>query len=206
MSILERRLFRALRDDDLASLTSQLSCSFSVNYRFSRFVAAADPFLRAGPPLISVAAFFRSVRCFKYLLTVDADLTLTDGLKRTVAAFGVAGGAFSILHLLDAYNVSFAGTLFTAAERGNFAVFMWIFATQLEDITARNNNRTTLLHAAAKTGNWRLINWLMTNLREFLELSDICEVACTLRERQFGAMDSDESPDEEEDNDDDDSW
>jgi hypothetical protein len=204
MSLLERKLFKALRDDDLGSLTSHMSCSFSVNYRFSRFIARADPILRACPPLISVAAFFKSMKCFKYLLTADADLALTDGLKRTVAAFAVAGGAFSILHLLDAHNVSFAGTLFTAAERGNFAVFMWIFATQPEDITARSSNRTTLLHAAVKTGNNRLINWLMVKIRGFLEVSDVLEIECAVRERRLGGIDSDESSGEEEEEEDED--
>jgi hypothetical protein len=199
MSLLERKLFQALREDDLDSLTSHLSCSFCVNDRFSSLVATGDPILQAGPPLISVAAFFKSMKCFKYLLSVDADLTRTDGLARTVATFAVAGGAFSILHLLDAHNVSFAGTLFTAAERGNFAVFMWIFATQAEDIAARSSNRTTLLHAAAKGGSSRLIHWLTTNIRDFLELSDVWEILHTLRAGQFSGSDSEESSEEEDD-------
>jgi hypothetical protein len=126
-------------------------------------------------------------------------LTLTDQLKRTVATFAVAGGAFSILHLLDAHNVSFAGTLFTAAERGNFAVCMWIFATQSEDITARSSNRATLLHAAAKGGNLRLIYWLLANTRDFLAIGDILEMAFTFRESPLSDKDSEDSSDEEDD-------
>jgi hypothetical protein len=74
---------------------------------------------------------------------------------------------------LDAQDLSFAGTLFTAVGRGNFAGLMSVFATQGEDITARGSNRTTLLHVAAKRSNWRLIDWLMTNIRDFLEVREI---------------------------------
>jgi hypothetical protein len=63
--------------------------------------------------------------------------------------------------------------LFTAVERGNFAGLMSVFATQGEDITARGGNGTTLLHVAAKRSNWRLIDWLMTNIRDFPEVREI---------------------------------
>jgi hypothetical protein len=50
---------------------------------------------------------------------------MTDGAKVGVATFPVSGGDLEMLSLFDAYNVSFAGTLFMTAERVRLRSGLW---------------------------------------------------------------------------------
>ena len=49
------------------------------------------------PSIISVAAFFRSIRCVRMLLSYDIDLDLTDAKHQRLEVFIPAGGCLDIL-------------------------------------------------------------------------------------------------------------
>lgn len=178
----ESALYKALKVDDLETITEHVPLQYSVDYIFTRFFACSVPMLRHGPPLVAVAAYLKAVNCFKYLLANDCRLDVVDSAQTSLASFAVAGGDMGILELLSDHNVSFAGTLFTAAEYGHFDVFMWIFTTQFEDPTQRRKDSTTVLHSAAKSGNWELIKFLLEQIRDVLEIKDIFELTSALKQ------------------------
>ena len=121
-----------------------------------------------------MAAYHCAVKCFKFLLIQDADLSIVDDHNATLADFAVAGGDVHILSLLDERRVSFFGTLVLAAERGNFNAFLWLLATQLEHI-----GRKVFL-AAIKSRNWKLKSFVIQNVECKIEVRELLELKADL--------------------------
>jgi hypothetical protein len=90
-----------------------------------------------------------------------------------VATFAVTGGNLSIPHILDAPDLSFAGTPFPAAAKGDSCAFMRIFATHERKTNEKKADGTMSLRRADRGRNWRL----MTNMREHISPTDMCDVA-----------------------------
>lgn len=178
----ERHLFSALKSDNLDRFQEYVPAFFSPDYQFTRMLACSCPRLHNRPPLLAVAAFYGAIHCFRYLLLQNADISKTDSAGTTVANLAVAGGDIDILNILEDAGASFQGTAFTAAETGNFEVFMWLFATREIDLTERNPDQRTVLHAAASSGNWRLINFLLQNSQDHLHLGDFHDILTLLHE------------------------
>jgi hypothetical protein len=186
----EDPLITAIRSDNLSLFASYVPTFFSIDHKFSPFFVGADPLLRYSPPLVSVTAFYSSIECFRYLLVNGVNLHATDSAKASLAVFAVAGGNLEILALLDAQNISFSGTLFTAAERGNFSTFLWVFVTQLEPLKVRRARDGTLLHAAVKGKNWALFDWLAVALGNWLNVWEAHELRCAIANQTVDADDS----------------
>jgi hypothetical protein len=91
---------------------------------FRFFLGSITSFPQVDRDEAFAVAFDRAVRCFRHLLVQNATLNGTDSAHVIIATFAVAAGDLEILLLLDTSAVSFAGMLFTAAEGGNFSVFM----------------------------------------------------------------------------------
>lgn len=191
----ETALYKALKVDDIETVTEHVPLHYPVDYVFTRFFACSAPILRNGPPLVAVAAYLKAINCFKYLIANNCRLDVADSTQTSLASFAVAGGDMTILEILSDQNVSFEGTLFTAAEYGHFDVFMWIFATQFEDPTQRRKDSTTVLHAAVKSGNWDLIKFLLDQIKDVLEIKDIFEITSALKRHQEEVVSDEEEED-----------
>lgn len=97
----------AIRCDDverLQQLLSQTNTSFNSIIEksiFERFVFINSNDLSKDPILIEYAAFFSSIKCFKFLYQQS------DYLPQSLATFAVAGGNYEIIHLCELGKVQF---------------------------------------------------------------------------------------------------
>jgi hypothetical protein len=191
----ERVALKSLIRDDVAEFSSIVGPFISVDHKISPLPMVSDRrhLLRNSPPLISVAALFQSVQCFRYLFANDADLTARDIHGRTLADFAVEGGNLEILSVLEQTDISFSGTLFTAAERGSYKTFIWLYLSQAADLAARKRDHTTLLHAAAKSGNMDIFHFVSAQIQDRLTVQDLYEAAALLRDSSAGMSSDDEN-------------
>jgi hypothetical protein len=184
MSVRDSAIFRWIKKDDVERLSSCVGSLIGIDHKLSPFAPRGDSILRNEPPLIAVAAFCQAVKCFRYLLANGASLSATDSIKTSLATFAVAGGNMEILSILSEQNVSFEGTLFTAAERGNFQAFMWIGMSDYMDLKQRKSDQTSLLYAAVKGGNSQLISYLIDAMKDCLEVKDIFDAMWELEKKE----------------------
>ena len=194
----ERQVYDLIKADNIEKFQNYVPSVMPANHKFTRLFSCSIACLRNRPPLISVAAFFGAVKIFRYLIMQGVDLGDLDSLGTSVVTFAVAGGNMNILQLLDEHGVSFDGALFTAAEAGNYEVFMWLFSTRQIDLRQRKTDNTTILHAAARSGNWRLIDLLLKLDQDHLGLGDFYDILALLREANRSRSSSDESEEESE--------
>lgn len=96
------------------------------NYRIHPSIFGLPPILQNMPTLIQCAAFYGSVKIFKYLLLNDADISMKDGVSRTLVHFAVAGGNLEIVHILDQRKLDFEGSLHVAAKFHQYEIFTWL--------------------------------------------------------------------------------
>ncbi|OHS99849.1 ankyrin repeat protein [Tritrichomonas foetus] len=203
----EERLAAFIKKDRIDDF-SKLFCetNFQVDHKFSRLILFSEPFLRFSPPLLSVAAFYKAINIFRYLVANGADLNAKDDQQTPVVNFAVYGGDFQILQLIDENSISFAGTLFIAAERGFDAIFKWIYFYKNENLHARRNDGTTILHAASKSNNLPLIKFILEAVQDDLDIKDVFQLLQDLRDNKFNEYyEYDESESENENDSDNDS-
>lgn len=111
----------ALRFDRIDELQEIASHGvFDVNKRIEVCPYERCEFVNHRPTLIQYAAFFGSIKCFKWLYLNGADLTLrddprwNDGIRhdgRSLAQFAVAGGKVELVRLCEQAGADFSGCL-----------------------------------------------------------------------------------------------
>lgn len=105
-----------------------------VNHRIHPSIFGLPPILQNMPTLIQCAAFYGSLKIFKFLLLNEADLSMKDGVSRTLVHFAVAGGNLEIVHILDQYEQDFEGSLHVAAKFHQYEIFTWLVENRQMDI------------------------------------------------------------------------
>lgn len=159
--ISEQVILEYLTKDDVNSLRSQVESGLDVNQQFFWILGDLPDILTNSPPLISVAAFYKAVKCFQYLIENDADIHKPDEVDTPLVNFAVAGGNMSIIETLDKKGLEFHKTLQIAAEYGHYDIFMWLFRNKNLDVHERDQYNRTFLHLAAAGGNCQLVQFLV---------------------------------------------
>lgn len=142
--------------DDLQNLLNH--SKFDLNSRNSPSSYEWRPFLQKCPTFLQIAAFFGSLKCFKYLLLNGADLRCNDFEGKTIAQFAVAGGNNEIIRILHQSNVSFSGTLQVAALFHRNEIFCWILENEISIIDEFHEATGFVLHQAVVSSNYSIIN------------------------------------------------
>lgn len=79
-------LFLSIRDDNVKGMIEEMKYPISVHTKFRKDDLSSDIFenlediMKHSPPLISVAAFFSSLKCFETLLSLGADIRTKDDI------------------------------------------------------------------------------------------------------------------------------
>lgn len=102
-------MINAIQHDDLEDLQSITSSpEFNLNIRFGiENPESQDPLLNLSHTFIQHACFFGSIRCFKYFMMNDADMTINATTKRRsydsypTTAYAIAGGNTEIIRILE---------------------------------------------------------------------------------------------------------
>jgi ankyrin repeat protein len=154
-------MYLGLKEDNAACLLKAFSEGVSPDATFPKHWHADAGILKNSPPLLSVAAFYRSESCVRTLIAHGANVMQEDADHVTVGMFAVAGGSMPIIHLFDDHRVSFDGALRVAAGYGRFDVFCWLYAAKDPEMDFVSPSRKTILHYAAKGGNPRIIDFIL---------------------------------------------
>lgn len=143
----------AVKEDDVDALTEFASQpSFNVNSYIIRYSRDTPPIIEMEHrmqitlTLIDIAAMFGSVRCFKYLQVLGAEITSTT---KKMAVFG---GSLEIIRILDSSGEDLQDCIEFAASSFRNDVFDWLLDTKYDE--SNENAIIDAFHSAAKYGNY----------------------------------------------------
>jgi ankyrin repeat protein len=151
-------LFRIREDDVIALQSLGITAPLSVLVRPRPLPAFPSDALLGHPTMLQTAAFFGSVKCFRWLLWNGADLHALDRLFRTLPQMAVAGGNIEIVRLCQLYNLDFTGTTHIAIKYHRHDLFEWIFGQRGDEIDIFGHN---LMHSACEWNNLYAIRRLI---------------------------------------------
>ena len=120
-------LIAKIRNDDVDFFRELLkSPKISVDKRIYPTLYATSPMLQSHPTLIRVAAFFGSVKTFKFFLFHHADLFARDNKLVSLPEFAVAGGNIEIIRLCQMNGLDFSSSLHYAALYHRYDILEWL--------------------------------------------------------------------------------
>lgn len=123
------------------------------------------PILYDSPPLLSVAAFFGSINCFKMLCLNNASIEHTDNKQRYPVHFAVCGGNMEILDILDSFSADYTvldsnkiGCMHYASQFGQFNVVQRLLQRNFS-FNARDSFGMSAVHYSAMFNSSVLIEF-----------------------------------------------
>ncbi|OHT17264.1 hypothetical protein TRFO_41174 [Tritrichomonas foetus] len=159
----------AILADDSDSFGNIISDLDNVNYTIFLKGAKLPPILDDGPSLLSLCAFFNSIKCFQLLKIFGADDEATDRKRRNPAHFACAGGSFEIIRDLDKplsyYETKDYGGLKSvhyAAMFGRIEIlkYLWSKGAKLDEI---DSSHSQPIHLASLYGHSEVVKFLVQN-------------------------------------------
>jgi ankyrin repeat protein len=150
--------FSLIRDDNLTHLKRLArSPAFSLDICIPPMPYLPSPALFNFPTLIQTAAFFGSIRCFRFLLCNGSNLLLLDRNFVTLSQMAIAGGNLEIIRLCQFYSLDFSGAVHASVKYHRHAIFDWLFPTvppeRSLDLFGQN-----LCHLACESNNIRVLS------------------------------------------------
>jgi ankyrin repeat protein len=146
-----------LKADNVDALEDRYYATLESDEILEPYDKADHPVLfQAGPPLISGAAYYRSYKCLRFLISQSADMQRRDLKGRQPILFGVAGGSLPIVQLLIEAGCHLGSTDFEGNGVMHYtvlfqrkALLLWCAYTNAAPVSSRNLRRVTPLHMAA---------------------------------------------------------
>lgn len=83
--------------DTIDRKMSKYEMSYDVNQRIEDSLFEKSEFIRARPTLIQFAAFFGARKCYTFLLSKGAEISIPDDEGKTLPQFIIAGGYFRVV-------------------------------------------------------------------------------------------------------------
>ena len=155
-------LFRELTSNDNVQLFAELTAKEEeerrhsvINMRIEPSIFEVCDMVRHNPTLLQFAAFYQAKKCFAYLLSLKADITLKDDVGHTVTQFAVAGGCEAIIRICVVQKMDFTGTAMIAIQYYQFTVFEMLLHEGLEQIDLSTGQYPSSFHCSAMFNNIR---------------------------------------------------
>lgn len=143
-------IFIKYDDVDQLQFYSSHSTDFSFNQRIRPSIYYQAHILELCQNLMQFAAFYGSIKCFRYIMMNQ----MTDS-KYSLASFAVAGGNIEIIRLVEQIGYNFNNCLEEAVNYFRFDILEWL--VQFKD----SNSIQDIFISATSAGNFReLINCL----------------------------------------------
>ncbi|OHT08740.1 hypothetical protein TRFO_04852 [Tritrichomonas foetus] len=158
-------IFDAIRRDDISALKEFGSNPlFNIEEIMESSPFVPYPILQYKPRLIHIAAFFNSIKCFKYLLLNEADIESSDEAGYTTIHFAVAGGSVEIIRILEQQQfIIFNGTPQVAAQFHQKEILEWLTEEKFNNISEYDQKYGALSFNAAISNNVGLLLYLEEN-------------------------------------------
>jgi ankyrin repeat protein len=150
-----------IHKDDIDGLKALAKTpTFSIDLRLAATPYFPSAALLNSPTIIQTAAFFGSVRCFKFLLSVGANLQVLDRAFVSLAQMAVAGGHIEVIRLCQIHQLDFSATLHAAVKYHHHFIFDWLSSTVSRDLTECDLAGQNLCHIASGSNNVALLHRL----------------------------------------------
>lgn len=167
-----RALLSMIKNDDLAGLENFLETPENDLNTVISFRSVTIPdILRNGPSLICAAAYFSSIKCFRYLYLNGANIFFVDTFGRHLIHFAVAGGSLEVLRILSENNcidtnaVDMEGNspVHYAVMFKQQKVLYWLWTAENAPLDTLNNRKMSPLHIAATNEDIKTLKFLCAN-------------------------------------------
>ena len=152
----------AIKNDDADEVQRIVSeeC-LDINETSKPSIFELSMFCQTEPTLIQIAAFYGSVRCFKYFALNDADLQKCDEERKTTIQFAVAGGNYEIIRILQRANIDFSGAANIATLYHRNEIFKWIYDTIENNVKLIDEYHGSLLQSSCESNNLEVFQFCM---------------------------------------------
>ena len=148
---------KILREDDIDSIQERFSKS---NLDVNGIIRPSDfersDLINQGCKYIEFAAFYGSLKCFKFLFLNGADL------RQYLSRFAVAGGNFDIIHILLENNFLFSDCHEVAIKYHRWEIFEWI-CNNFSDLPKTPSNVFGLPYKCIQFSNFKTFNFFIEN-------------------------------------------
>lgn len=128
----ENHIYQLIKQDNVDEFQSLFNKAIIINMNqmipdsiFDRVL-----FLKDGARPIHIAAYFGSIKIFKFLLLNGADLTLKDQASNNVTHFAVAGGNSEIIHILEHNEWDFHRAPFISTQFHRNEIYTYLFESK----------------------------------------------------------------------------
>ncbi|OHT17287.1 hypothetical protein TRFO_41137 [Tritrichomonas foetus] len=125
-----------IRNDDINEFQNYLSSTnFDLNEKLDPSIFEENWLVQFFPTLICYAAYFGSVKIFKYLLLNHADTQIRDSQDHTLSHFAVAGGNIEIIRLVEQNDCDFSRTIEIISRFNRPEIFEWLHETKFSEFS-----------------------------------------------------------------------
>lgn len=161
-------IIMALHRDNLQCLQEIAETGkFDPNFRINPTILESVDELNTHPPLISIAAYYGCIKCFKFMVMNGADLKLKSDNGWDVLTYAIAGGNLEIIrNILNIYsnNQPPKHLISVAIQYHHFDIFYWFFTLYFNNLTKEEfiKEAIPMLCAASISDNVRVLDFLLT--------------------------------------------
>ncbi|OHT07635.1 hypothetical protein TRFO_24131 [Tritrichomonas foetus] len=152
-------VYQAIRNDDIEAL-KQLSCNenFNLNKHYEMSPFEPSWIMRFNPTGIQIAAYFGSLKCFKFFLLNNADFHISTG-SMPLPYFATAGGNPEIIHLTEQLDCDFNDSLHCSVVFHQYDIFEWLIDIKQLSIHEKDTNEDSILHLAILSDNLCVLSY-----------------------------------------------
>ncbi|OHT02140.1 hypothetical protein TRFO_30903 [Tritrichomonas foetus] len=148
-------ILKMLLDDDVEQLRKMNAHpEFNVDLRL-KDLPPLSPFyfINDSPPLVCAAAALNAVKCFKYLVQMNASLSNVSESRLGIAGYAAMSGNLEIIRIVEQNGENFEGTLHMAVTFHNDDIFYWLHESKFPDLLISAPKKKSILGQAASSNN-----------------------------------------------------
>lgn len=139
----------AIKRDDSETLGAKIKEGIPKDINFPPELDDEPPLLRNGAPFICMAAYFGSLKCLKYLISIGWDINNCDDDGMSVSFFAAAAGRIDVIKFLIDQNVDVTGCGQSSLRHHKLEAFKELINLNIIKITDTDFLHSTYLHIAA---------------------------------------------------------
>ena len=133
-------IYQLIKNDDIDKFQNLVSNEgLDINQMIPDSVFERALFLKDGARLVHIAAFYGSIKIFKYLVLNDVDLEMLDMALQTIVHFAVAGNSPEIIRYLQSNDWDFHGASHIAALLHRYELLDWLDISVFNDDNPYND-------------------------------------------------------------------
>lgn len=139
----------AIKNDDFEKLESKIKEGIPKDINFPPELDEEPPLLRNGAPFVCISAYYGSIKCLKYLISIGWDINNCDDDGMSVSFFAAAAGRIDVIKFLIDQKVDVTGCGQASLRHHQLEAFKELINSNIIKITDIDFLHSTYLHIAA---------------------------------------------------------